>query len=119
MFFINCENRDHVRIFGAGAFFDLGLEGRQAAMAPDLQKGDICITATYANKSRDMVKFSWFNFTHETKQTDDTGIPQRVLHGVLQMSETLSKIDAAADTRYHYMFAKNGAFKRQSVLRCT
>ncbi|HEY0489844.1 MAG TPA: hypothetical protein VGD30_10060 [Telluria sp.] len=119
MYFINCGNRDHERLFGTGAFFDLGTNGTQAAMAQNLRPGDTCIVARYANKARTVVYLQRYNFTHETKQTDDKGIPQRVLHGTLQGAESLSKSDAAADARYQYMFAKNGAFKRRSVLQRT
>lgn len=119
MYFINCGNRDHERLFGPGAFFDLGINGMQATMAQNLRSGDICIVARYANKARTVVNLAWYSFTHETKQTDDKGIPQRVLHGTLQKSESLSKSDAATDARYQYMFAKNGAFKRRSVLQRT
>lgn len=119
MYFINCGNRDHKRLFGADAFFDLEKEASQAAMAQDLRPGDICITARYADKARTMVDMSWYRFTHTTNQSDDKGIPQRVLHGILETSESISKVQAAADPRYQYMFAKTGAFKRRSVLRRT
>lgn len=119
MFFINCGNRDHKRLFGADAFFDLGVDGSQATMAKHLRPGDTCIVARYANRSRDTVTLSWISYTHETRQSDDEGIPQRVLHGTLQKMESLSKIAAAADLRYKQMFAKNGAFKRRSVLQRT
>jgi hypothetical protein len=88
-------------------------------MAQNLRPDDICILAKYADKDRQVVKLSWYRFTHEKRQTDDREIPQRVLYGVLQQSELLSKIEAAADVRYQYMFAKNGAFKRRSVLQRT
>ncbi|MGZ5202941.1 MAG: hypothetical protein ACXWC4_24525 [Telluria sp.] len=119
MYFINCGNRDHERLFGRGAFFDLGVDGSQATMARNLRPGDTCIVARYANKDRTMVALAWYSYTHETRQDDDKGVPQRVLHGTLQKSESLRKSDAAADARYQYMFAKNGAFKRRSVLQRT
>jgi hypothetical protein len=119
MYFINCGNRNHEGLFGRGAFFDLGVDGTQATMAQNLRPGDTCIVARYADKDRTVVNLSWYSFTHETRQTDDKGIPQRVLHGALKMSESLSKSDAAADVRYQHMFAKNGAFKRRSVLQRT
>jgi hypothetical protein len=119
MYFINCGNRDHERLFGSGAFFDLGINGAQATMAQNLQPGDTCIVARYANKARTVVDLTRYSFTHETKQVDDKGIPQRVLYGILQGSESLIKSDAATDPRYQYMFAKNGAFKRRSVLQRT
>lgn len=116
MYFINCGNRDHVNLFGSDAFFDLGVDGTQAGQAQNLQIGDICIVARYANQAKTLVNLDWYSFSHNTYQADDQQIPQRVLHGTLQKTETLAKSDAAADVRYQHMFTKNGAFKRRSVL---
>jgi hypothetical protein len=116
MYFINCGNRDHERLFGPGAFFDLGVNGKQSTMAQNLLPGDTCIVARYADKNRTIVKLTWYSYTHDTTQTDDKGTPQRVLHGILNKVESLKKSDAAADARYLNMFAKNGSFKRRSVL---
>ncbi len=117
MFFNNCVNRDHQKLFGPGAFFDLEAKGSQAALALGLQPGDICIVARYGDKERTVVDFSWYSFTEETNQIDEKGTPARVLRGVLNKSESLSKIEAACDARYQHMFDKNGNFKRPSVLK--
>ena len=57
----NCNRRQHARMYGPGAFYDLDVEGHQAKLATDISKGQKCIVATPTNpkKNRDIV-FEWF-----------------------------------------------------------
>lgn len=116
MFFNNCINRDHQRIFGPGAFYDLETSGRQATLAQDMRPGDTCIVVAYEDKARTVVRFTWYQFTHETRQPDEKGMLARVLWGQPYQSEALSKRQAAEDTRFHILFNKLGHFKQVSVM---
>lgn len=114
--FNNCCNRDHVRIFGEGAFFDLDLRGRQASMAQDLGAGDKCIVASYGDRPS-VVVFDWYTFTHEERMADETGEIVRVMHGVRTRSEVLDKTTAARTAPYEHLFNCRGQFKQRSVVR--
>jgi hypothetical protein len=109
----NCRNRDHSR-YGAGAFFDLDLRGRQATMAKGLRAGDICIVASYGDAE---VVFRWYAFAHEKQMLDENGELVRVLFGRLDKSESLAKAVAARTPPYAHLFDRNGKFKIVSVVR--
>ena len=113
-YFNNARVRAHVRLFGPGAFYDLNLTGVQATQATTLRVGDSCIVATPATDG--YIAFDWYAFDREAVQPDETGTPVRVLFGTLRKSDRLRKSDAARDAEYGIFFAKNGNFKRQSVL---
>lgn len=117
MYFINSRNRKHQEIFGSDAFYDLNKFGNQAKLATNLQKGDICIVASYEDNKNIIVKLSWYEFLNERSADDNKGIPCRVLCGELQKSESILKTDAAKDPRYAYFFNKLGNFQRKSVLK--
>ena len=87
----NCRNRDHSR-YGAEAFFDLELRGRQATMAKGLRSGDTCIVASYGDAE---VVFRWYVFGHEKRMLDENGELVRVLFGRLSKTESLAKAHAA------------------------
>lgn len=116
MFLNNCCNRNHVHIYGADAFYDLGTNGYQNGLARDLRKGDLCIVANYEDMEKKRAIFSWYSFISETLDTDENGEIQRVLRGSLQRSESMTKIEAAADARYGQMFDVLGRFKQAPVL---
>lgn len=116
MFFNNCVNRDHKKIYGKDAFYDLGTSGHQGSQARDLRAGDTCIVASYDNKEKTRVKFVWHSFAKETLDADEKGEVQRVLRGSVIRSETLPKSAAAAAPQYANMFNVLGHFKRPSVI---
>src|SRR5436305_105199 len=60
VYFNNCHNRDHVALFGSGAFFDLGTTGRQGTQARDLQPGQPCVVAEWSPDKR--IVFDWYSF---------------------------------------------------------
>lgn len=116
MFFNNCANRKHTHIYGPDAFYDLGTSGHQGGQAKNLRPGDLCIVASYQDKAKTSVKFSWFAFEKETLNVDENGEVQRVLRGPLKKTETMSKSQAAANPAYANMFNILGHFKRPSVI---
>jgi aspartate 1-decarboxylase len=117
MFFNNCANRNHIKIYGPDAFYDLGTSGHQGGQARNLRPGDLCIVASYQDKAKTSVKFSWFSFEKETLSVDENGEVQRVLRGPLKKTESMSKVQAAANPQYANMFNVLGHFKRPSVIR--
>jgi hypothetical protein len=115
VYFNNCNRREHARLFGSGAFYDLYTIGFQATKANNLSVGQQCIVATPANDGQ--IVFSWYSFLRETVKPDDEGTPCRVFLGKFIKSDTLSKGDASRDGLYSTFFDKNGNFKRHSVIQ--
>jgi hypothetical protein len=113
--FNNCNGRDHERIFGDGAFYDLDAVGHQATKANHLSPGQQCIVATPESDGK--IAFRWYRLSHEAIQPDDEGRPCRVFFGTRIKTDRLSKGDAARDKIYSAFFDKNGNFKRHSVIR--
>jgi len=114
VFFNNCSGRDHVKLYGQGAFYDLDTTGRQSTQAKNLDVGQECVVATPATDGQ--ITFSRFSFLHEEIKPDDIGSPCRVFFGPLLGSETLLKAEAAGNSPYSAFFNKNGHFKRHSVI---
>lgn len=115
VYFNNCHGRDHARMYGNGAFYDLDTVGLQATKINYLSVGQHCIVATPTKDSQ--IVFSWFSFLHETVMPDDKGIPCRVFFGRFMKSDIRSKGDAAQEGFYSTFFDKNGNFKRISVIQ--
>ena len=112
----NCNARAHARIFGSGAFYDLGVTGHQASLATDLSKGQHCVVATPEKNGK--IAFQWFKLARTAVKPDDEGVRCRVFFGDSIREEKLSKGDAARHPLYSIFFNKNGDFKRgHSVLR--
>lgn len=115
VYFNNCNRREHERIFGSGAFYDLDTVGYQATKANNLSVGQQCIVAT--PESDGQIAFRWYKFWREAVKPDDEGHPCRVFFGKPIKSDKLSKGDAARDGIYSTFFDKNGNFKRHSVIQ--
>jgi hypothetical protein len=113
-FFNNCRNRDHVALFGSGAFFDLYTTGRQGAQARDVAPGQLCVVAERTPDKQ--IAFDWYAFNYEALLPDEHGVPDRVFFGRHFASETMSKGSAAASDCYAALFASTGHFKRISVV---
>lgn len=111
----NCNRREHERIYGSGAFYDLATVGYQATRANNLSVGQQCIVATPEKDGK--IVFSWYEFLREAVKKDDEGNSCRVFFGHRIKSDTLSKGDAARDRLYSTFFDKDGNFKRQSVIQ--
>lgn len=114
-FFNNCQRRDHVGLFGQGAFFDLGTTGRQGSQATGLQVGQSCVVATTTPGGS--VEFNWYLFRKERTLRDEHGAPDRVFFGKFVASESLSKHEAARNEQYSIFFDRNGNFKQGSVFQ--
>jgi hypothetical protein len=117
MLFNNCHRRLHATLFGAGAFYDLDQEGKQAAMATDLQPRQHCCVATPMENGD--IEFGWFSFTQVRVMPNPTspGARVRVLFGESLGSQTLPRAVALGHPLYRQFFNVNGHFKRPSVTR--
>ena len=117
VYFNNCKNRPHERLFGPGAFYDLNVTGVQASQAAGLPVGQACVVATTAPDHR--VTFTWYSFLRERRlverDSDDRTL-FRVFFGDAQHAETLSKEAAVAHLRYRAFFNIRGHFKQQSTI---
>jgi hypothetical protein len=112
----NCNARPHAKIFGRGAFYDLGVTGHQAPLATDISKGQQCIVATPAKNGK--IAFERFSLSRVVIMPDDRGVQCRAFFGDSIDEEQLNKGDAAKHPRYGIFFDKNGGFKHgHSVLR--
>lgn len=111
-YFNNCHNRDHVALFGSGAFFDLGTTGRQGTQARDLQPGQLCVVAERGQNKQ--IVFDWYSFSYEALLCDEHDAPDRVFFGRLFASEALPKHIAAKSDRYAALFKSNGDLKNGS-----
>ena len=83
--FNNAHNRDHVRYYGAGAFYDLD---PVAVEVDGLRPGDTCIVTSYDDSKRDLV-LDWYTLAYERPMLDENGERVRVLFGHLKRSESL------------------------------
>jgi hypothetical protein len=97
-YFNNCHRREHARMYGKGAFYDLDRTGFQARLAKNLAVGEQCIVATPAPDGQ--ITFTWFSFVREDIKPDDTGTLCRVLFGTHIKSDQCSKASAAKDGLY-------------------
>jgi 5-methylcytosine-specific restriction endonuclease McrA len=118
VYFNNCKNREHERLYGSGAFYDLCITGIQATQVHDLPAGRPCVVVTTAPDNRGI--FTWYSFRKERllrergNQQDRTRY--RVFFGDRLMSETFSKEDAPVHPRYSAFFNVKGHFKQQSTI---
>lgn len=114
VYFNNCHGRDHVRLYGKGAFYDLNTTGFQSTKARNVRQGQECIVASKGRA--DQIIFSRFSFLREVVMKDDTGLPCRVFFGKFLGSNEYSKTEAARKYPYANFFDVNGNFKRHSVI---
>ena len=111
-YFNNCRNRDHVALFGSGAFFDLGTTGRQGTQARNLSPGQRCVVAEWGSDKQ--IVFDWYSFTYVSLLVDEHGAADRVFFGRLFASEAVPKETAARSGRYAALFKSNGQLKNGS-----
>lgn len=110
----NCANRDHKKLYGDDAFYDLDTSGSQATKHYDFRRGDLCVVAS--QPTAETITFAWYKFIEFRFFVDDKGMNCRVLFGTFEKDESMPKTDAAEHKYYLPFFDKNGNFKRQSVL---
>src|SRR5580698_6034929 len=94
-FFNNCRCRDHARLFGASAFYDLNTTGLQAKMATGLIPGEECVVASYDESGG--VVFNWYALSSESLESnpDEPATKVRGFRGKLIKSDRLAKAQAA------------------------
>ena len=116
-FFNNCRGRDHQRIYGADAFYDLHPKTQPQAIkkAANFRPGDECIVATPIGNGQ--IRFTRFRMEREEEKPDEQGKLQKVFRGQSLQLDVPTKGDAARDALYSVFFKNNGDFKRQSVLQ--
>jgi hypothetical protein len=117
VYFNNCNNRPHERLFGPGAFYDLNVTGRQASQAVSLPVGQECVVATTAPDNR--VTFTWYSLLRERRlreRGNEDRTLYRVFFGDLLLAETFSKEAATAHPRYRAFFDVRGHFKQQATI---
>ncbi|RME52977.1 hypothetical protein D6783_03230, partial [Candidatus Woesearchaeota archaeon] len=110
----NCHGREHTKLYGKNAFYDLYTTGYQANMATDLRVGQVCIVAS--KSSADDLTFSWYSFEKEELLKDNDNTTCRVFFGSHIRSETMPKSEALRHRDYSEFFDKNGNFIRRSVI---
>ncbi len=111
----NCRGREHTRLYGVDAFYDLYTTGYQANMATDLRADQVCVVAS--KPSIGGIAFSWYSFEREELMKDDEKITCRVFFGPHIRTETLSRAEAVKHGDYSGFFDINGNFKRRSVIK--
>jgi hypothetical protein len=117
VYFNNCKNRPHERLFGPRAFYDLSVTGIQASQAVGLPVGQECVVTTTAPDNH--VTLTWYSFLRERRlrerDSEDRTL-YRVFFGDALHAETLSKDAAAVHPRYRAFFNARGHFKQQSTI---
>lgn len=114
--FNNCRGRDHARLYGPEAFFDLDVVGPQADMATGLQPGDECVVAVAVPGDRVEVALCFFAHEQVVDSPDRPGASARVQFGTWLRSEKLPKAVAAGSAQCAASFNVNGHFKQRSVV---
>ena len=111
----NCNNRDHVKLFGPDAFYDLYTDGTQQQdwARAKMRSGDWCVVANEAKPG--LIRFAWYKFK-ESRFENDGQCPVRVLYGVFEKEESMSKAEAFANSYYKPFFNKNGHFLQRSII---
>jgi hypothetical protein len=124
MLFNNSRKRNHVKLYGNDAFFDLETSGPQAKvadrLATELTVGETCVVATpdiqYDTASD--VTFDTYRFSRGAVKRDrERNVPCHAYFGKLSKTETMSRREAMKHPVYSQFFNINGHFKRPSVMR--
>ena len=122
--FNNCHKRDHVKLYGNDAFFDLDIFGSQAKDADRLRRelntGDVCIVATpkIAGDLTCEIRFDHYEFSGTKILRDrERRVDCHVYFGKHIEAKRLSRADARRHGIYKNFFNINGHFKRRSVQR--
>ena len=113
VYFNNCRNREHAKIYkSAEAFFDLYSSDALA----QLSKGDRCIVASYVDRRKQDVAMREYVFTHEVSTINEERRQVRVFCGIEISCKYLPKTEAAASSEYRRYFNVVGAFRQRSVV---
>jgi hypothetical protein len=117
----NCRNRDHVKLFGEGAFYDVDANGSQGNWKGVIRQGDHCIVATREKASNKKVlerKVYFRTFELETTKTmsaKNEG-PNDVFFGRFIEEFSCLQREAINMPPYSFFFNCNGYFLMRSVI---
>lgn len=76
--FNNCHNRQHVAMYGNGAFYDLNTTGFQLHWQTIFE---LVKRACRFTRSDEQHYFDWYRFVRETVKSDNTGVTCRAFFG--------------------------------------
>jgi hypothetical protein len=112
----NCKNRDHAKLYGPGAFYDLDTTGTQVQAWANarMRPGDWCVVANEPQTG--LIRFAWYKYTESKLDEDENQWRVRVLCGVFEKEESMSKAAAFANKYYRPFFNKNGHFLQRSII---
>jgi hypothetical protein len=117
----NLHGREHEKIFGHQAFFDLNLFGQQAAMLRNIPSQQECIVVSYKNKKRadkdPIVEFKTYILQKEAFcESENVGVFCRVFFGEIKETISMLKSEALKMPSYAPLFNKVGHFKQRSII---
>ncbi len=110
----NCKNRNHSKIYGPDAFYDLDTSGPQAQKQFIFRPGDWCIVASEPTPG--VIRFAWYKFTSSRLAADEKQQQVRVLCGAFEKEELVPRAEAPSNKYYAAFFNKKGDFKQVSVI---
>jgi hypothetical protein len=117
--FNNCRGRNYAANYPReDAFYDLGTEGHDAALANYRVVGEECVVASYqglTGEGRHTVVFRWYACREIDELQDNDGDINRVFCGEFLREEMLLKIEALETYPYADFFNINGNFLMMSV----
>ncbi len=122
VYMLNVHRRNHQKIYGPGAFFDLNQDGQQANLLLDIRPQQECLVVSYSEakgqRKDPEVEFSTYLFERaELLESEDAGVFCRVFFGSIKSSLTMSKSTAIKMPIYAPFFSKIGHFKQRSVVK--
>lgn len=122
VYMLNVHRRNHQRIYGPGAFFDLNQDGQQATLLLNIHPQQECLVVSYSEargqRKDPEVEFSTYLFERaEPLESEEAGVFCRVFFGSKKSSVTMSKGTAIKTPIYAPFFSKIGHFKQRSVVK--
>src|SRR5687768_474333 len=97
----NCRGRDHRKLFGPKAFYDLDTKPAHRRQLPGALRGTECIVA--GPEKDGVIKFGFYTFSCEALMPD--GRRQvRVLFGEFVRTETLTRDEARKTKPFSLLF---------------
>lgn len=114
VFLLNNHNRDHKKLFGPDAFYDLDTDKSQANKVHMFHKDDYCVVLDEPRKG--CVVLKWYRFKGFRPAIDEANRKQvRVLFGPFIKQESMTKEQAFQHSTYNKFFKATGDFKQGSV----
>ena len=110
----NCHGRDHRKLFGPQAFYDLDIKAAHRRQLPGVVRGTECIVA--GPEKDGAIEFGFYTFSCEALMPDKRRYV-RVLFGDFVRTETLTREEARKKRPFSLLFTSKGHFKQLSALR--